>query len=95
MIKPTTDQLRRAAELLGYNTCGSHAAEIGEDTYRLGLLVNITTMAEAHAKPLMDSVHNAEAFVDTIYHNVSAETGLIECDDPLHTITGSCCGLIP
>lgn len=93
MITPTTDQLRQAAELLGYRICPDHTTDVGEQEFRLRALVTISALAQAHANSLAE-VPDAQGIVDSTFHNVAAAADLIDCDDPLHLIRNGCCGLI-
>lgn len=93
MITPTTDQLRQASEILGYRICPDHVSDVGEDEFRLRVLVTISALAQAHSMPLA-KVRGAQEIADSTYHNVAAAADLIDCDDPQHLIRNGCCGLV-
>lgn len=88
----SNEELRQAAELLGWRICAAHAVDVDPHEYRIGLLTTISVLAGAqssHVGMTTADVECAEKFA----HNVMAVLGIIECDDPLHVIQpGACCG---
>lgn len=88
----SNEELRQAAELLGWRICAAHAVDVDPEDYRIGLLSTISVLAGAQsARTGFTEAEVARA--ESYAHNVMAVLGIIECDDPLHVIgPGACCG---